>query len=187
MADFNIPDEFKSELELVAAPNTRPDEEILASLRQHVPVTSEKNIWTFWHAGLDAMPKWCQRNVVDWVRICGPSWTVRVLDVVPGSLNHALNFASAELLPEAFIKGSMDGPYVGPHSADFLRGALLFQHGGVAMDVGCILVRSLDRMCWDKIADHRSPYEVAVPVMYGQTIANHFVASKKGSLFIQNW
>ncbi|KAF4459956.1 capsule polysaccharide biosynthesis [Fusarium albosuccineum] len=187
MSPYTIPQELASQLELVENPDTRSFKEIISALNHHVPVTTEKNIWAFWHAGLDAMPGWCQRNVVDWVRICGPSWTVRVLDVVPGSPNHALNFASKDLLPDAFVKGSMNGPYVGPHSMDFLRGALLIQYGGVAMDVGCTLMRSLDRVCWDEIADPKSPIEVAVPIMYAQTIANHFVASSKGNPFIEKW
>lgn len=187
MATYSIPEEFTSELELVDKPDTRSTKDILAELNQYKPVTSEKNIWAFWHAGLDAMPSWCQRNVADWVRICGPSWTVRVLDVVPDSPNHALKFASQDLLPDTFVKGTMDGPYVGPHSMDFLRGALLFGHGGVAIDVGCVLLRSMDRVCWDLIMDPESPIEVAVPLMYGQTIANHFTASRKGNPFIERW
>ncbi|KAF5009335.1 hypothetical protein FDECE_4433 [Fusarium decemcellulare] len=146
MSPYTIPQELASQLELVENPDTRSFKEIITALNHHVPVTSEKNIWAFWHDGLDAMPGWCQRNVVDWVRICGPSWTVRVLDVVPGSPNHALNFASKDLLPDA-----------------------------------------LDRVCWDEIADPKSPIEVAVPIMYAQTIANHFVASSKGNPFIEKW
>ncbi|RFU72757.1 capsule polysaccharide biosynthesis [Trichoderma arundinaceum] len=184
---FNIPPEFQAELELVDITDTRTNEEILNALTQHAPVISEKNVWAYWHAGVKAMPEWCQHNVVDWVRILGPEWTVRVLDTVPNSPNHALNFVSANLLPETFIKGTMDGPYTGPHSADFLRGALLYTHGGVNMDVGCILTRHLDRICWNELENPNSPYEVAVPIMYGQTIANHFVAARKGNPFIQRW
>ncbi|KAI6773049.1 hypothetical protein HG530_004007 [Fusarium avenaceum] len=187
MAPFTIPDELVSQLEVVENPDTRSTKDIIASLNTHVPVTSEKNIWAFWHSGLDNLPSWCQRNVADWVRICGPSWTVHVLDTVPDSPNHILNFVAADLLPEALVKGTMDGPYVGPHTMDFLRGALLIQHGGVAMDVGCILMRDMDRVCWNQIADDNSPFEVAVPVMYGQTIANHFTASRKGNPFITRW
>jgi hypothetical protein len=187
MAPYSIPEEFTSQLEIVENPDSRSNKDILAALNTHVPVTSEKNIWAFWHSGLDAMPSWCQRNVADWVRICGPSWTVRVLDTVPDSPNHALKFADPGLLPEAFVKGTMDGPYVGPHSMDFLRGALLIEHGGIAMDVGCILMRDLARVCWNQLADPNSPFEVATPVMYGQVIANHFTAARKGNPFIERW
>jgi hypothetical protein len=133
------------------------------------------------------MSGWCQRNVTDWVRICGPDWTVRILDNVPDSPNYALNYLPRALLPEAFIERKMDGPYAGPHSADFLRGACLYEHGGVYMDVGSILFRDMDRICWNEIEDPNNPVQVAVPLMYKQTIANHFVASRKGDPFIKRW
>ncbi|PKK42188.1 hypothetical protein CI102_12285 [Trichoderma harzianum] len=167
---FDIPKEFQADLTLVDITDKRTSEEILDSLTQYIPVTSEKN-----------------HNVIDWVRILGSEWTVRVLDTVPGSPNHVLNFVSADLLPETFIKGTMNGPYTGQHSADFIRGALLYTHGGVNMDVGCILIRHLDRICWNELEDPHSPYQVAVPIMFGQTIANHFVAARRGDPFIQRW
>lgn len=187
MSHFTIPDEFLPELEPISPNDTRPDAEILASLTQHRPVTSEKNIWAYWHSGLTTMPEWCIRNVIAWVRINDPSWTVRVLDTVPGSPNHALKFVSDELLPEAFVKGTLDGPYAGPHSADFLRGALLIEHGGIVLDVGCVQIRDFDRVCWKLLEDEKTPYQVAVPLMYGQTMANHFVAARKNDPFIQRW
>ncbi|TVY83657.1 putative glycosyl transferase FCK3 [Lachnellula suecica] len=184
---FSIPSEFKDAVRYVDAKDQRTDAEILASLTQHAPITTEKNIWTFWDSGLKSMPSWCQRNIVNWVRLCGPSWSVRVLDSVPGSPTNALTYATADMLPEAFVKGTMDGPYVGPHSADFLRGACLWLHGGVWMDVGILLIRDLDRVCWRQLEDPASPFEVSVPWMYGPVMANHFVASRKGNPFIKRW
>ena len=182
-----IPAEFRSELHHVDALDKRSDEQILDSLSKHVPVTSEKNIWSYWHSGVASMPSWCQRNVVNWIRLCGPSWSVRVLDSVPGSPNNALEWVNEEMLPETFVKGTMDGPYVGPHSADFLRGACLYKYGGVWMDVGIILIRRIDSICWKQLEDPNSPFEVSVPLMYGQVMANHFVASRKGNPFIKRW
>lgn len=187
MSNFHIPAEFQTDLEVIDAPDHRTEEEILVSLRRHVPVTSEKNVWAFWHAGVDAMPDWCRRNVVDWVRILGDGWTVRVIDTIPESPNYALKFAPRDMLPKAFLEGTMAGPYAKPHSADFLRGALLYTHGGVSMDVGCILARHLDRVCWEKLEDPESPYEVSVPLMYGQIMMNHFVAARKENPFIKKW
>ena len=184
---FAIPVEFADRLSFAPCSDTRTDAEILASLAEHHPVTSEKNIWAYWHAGLTSMPGWCKRNVVAWQRICGPEWTVRVLDSVPGSPNHALKFLSKDLLPKAFVDNAMDGEYSGPHSADLLRGACLHLHGGAFIDVGCILIRSLDRICWDQLSGPASPYQVAVPWMYGITVANHFVAALKGDPFIKRW
>ncbi|KAH8196989.1 hypothetical protein TruAng_008848 [Truncatella angustata] len=187
LKDFTIPSEYQDQLELVTITDKRSDQDILQDLTQYGPVTSEKNIWAFWHSGVMSMPGWCQRNITDWVRICSPSWTVRILDNNPDSPNYALKYVSADLLPEAFVLKQMDGPYVGPHSADFLRGACLYQHGGVFIDVGCILLRHMDRIGWDKLEDPNSPYQVAVPLMYGQTVANSWVAARKGDPFIKRW
>ena len=151
---FPVPEEFTNEVRYVEPKDPRTDEELLEVLNKHVPISgdSEKNIWTFWHSGVQAMPAWCQRNICNWIRLCGPSWTVRVLDNVPGSPNNALKWAeSSEIkLPDTFVNGTMDGPYTGPHSADFLRGACLYLYGGVWMDTGIILIRDMDRICWNQ-------------------------------------
>lgn len=113
------------------------------------------------------MPGWCQRNVCDWVRLNSNGsdpWTVRVVDAIPDSPNYALKFADGSMLPQSFVDGKMQGPYVGPHSADFLRGALLFKHGGVFMDVGNILFRRLDRVGWKELEDSASLYQICVPI-----------------------
>lgn len=183
---FPIPTDFQDQVHFVEPTENRSDDEILSSLTKHVPVTSEKNIWAYWHAGLPAMPPWCQRNIVGWMKI-NPGWTIRVLDTVLDSPNHALKFVPPEMLPETFVKGTMDGPYKGPHSADFLRGALLYLHGGAFMDVGIILFRPMDRICWAQLEDPKSPFQVSVPNMYGTVMANHFVASRKGDPFIKRW
>ena len=187
MLDYHIPEEFLSDLETVQLEDLRSDAEILASLREYRPVTSERNIWAYWHGGVDGLPPWCLRNVLDWVRICGPTWTIRIVDKVPGSNTHWSKFAPKEMLPKTFVEDTMTGPYTGPHSADFLRGALLYSHGGVNLDVGCIMLRDVDRMVWAKLEDETSPYEVAVPLMYGEVIANHMVAARKGNPFIKRW
>ncbi|KAF2104219.1 hypothetical protein NA57DRAFT_70436 [Rhizodiscina lignyota] len=184
---FPIPEEFRSQVHHVDSLDNRSDEEILHSLTKPVALTSEKNIWTYWHAGVREMSAWCQRNVFNWIRLCGPSWSVRVLDNIPDSPNNALKWVTPDLLPDTFVKGTMDGPYVGPHSADFLRGACLQLHGGVWMDVGCILIRSIDMICWKQLEDPESPFEVSCPWMYGTMMANHFVASRKGNQFIEYW
>jgi hypothetical protein len=187
MSPFQIPPQYRDLLDVVEPLDHRSDQEILQSLAQHAPVTSEKNIWAFWHSGVSDMPAWCQRNVVDWVRICSPSWTVRVLDNVAESPNYALNYLGRELLVQAFVQRTMDGPYVGQHSADLVRGAALCQHGGVWMDVGSILTRHLDRVCWDRIQDPDNPYQAAVAVQPSQGIMNYFVACRKEDPFIWRW
>jgi hypothetical protein len=108
---FSIPEEFRSDVHYVDSLDNRSDDQILDSLTNHVPVTSEKNVWTYWHSGVGSIPTWSQRNIVNWVRLLGPSSTVRVLDSVPGSPNNALTWVNPGDLPETFVKGTMDGPY----------------------------------------------------------------------------
>jgi hypothetical protein len=55
------------------------------------------------------------------------------------------------------------------------------------MDVDIILIRRIDSICWKQLEDPNSPFEVSVPLMYGQVMANHFVASRKGNPFIKRW
>ena len=184
---FTIPSEFQDELRYTELSDIRSDKEILAELARHHPVTSEKNIWAYWHAGINGIPDWCKRNIANWARIHDKSWSIHVLDTVPGSPNNALKFIPADLLPETFVKGTMDGDYVGPHSADFLRGALLYLHGGCFIDVGCLLFRSFDDICWNELADPQSPYQISTPWMYGTLMANHFVAARRGDEFIRRW
>ena len=184
---LEIPKEFQDQLTVCDPVDKRSDGEILETLTQHQPVASEKNVWAFWHSGVSPMPAWCQRNVINWVRTCGLSWTVRVLDSVPGSPNFFLEYVSASALNDALVNGTMDGTYFGPHSCDLLRGACLYNYGGVFMDVGIFLIRDLDRICWKQLEDPESPFQVATPWMYGITMANHFVASRRYDPFIKRW
>ena len=184
---YPIPEEFQQELRYIEPQDKRSDDQILHSLSHHVPIASEKNIWAFWHAGLHSMPPWCQRNVVNWVRLCGPEWTVRVLDDISESPNHALNWVSEDMLPESFTNRSMEGAWKRPHSADFLRGACLYLYGGAWLDVGCILIRSIDDICWKQLQDRNSLYTVAAPWAFDLCIANYFVAARKGDVWIKHW
>lgn len=183
---FQIPKEYQTQLRYVESKDTRTEGEILESLEKYAPITSEKNIWTYWHAGVRNMPSWTKRNMINWVRLHGPDWTVCVLNSVPGSPNHALNWITAEELPESFVEGTMTGPDVGQHSTDVLRGAALYAYGGVWMDVGCILFRYLDSVCWNKLADEESLYTIATPLLFAQYMANHFVASRKSGEFVKH-
>ncbi|CAI6234838.1 unnamed protein product [Periconia digitata] len=185
---YTIPPEYQSQLTYHPCPDTRSDAEILSTLSTYRPITSEKNIWAYWHSGLHSMPPWCQRNVASWVRMhSSTNWTIRVLDSTPASPNYFLNYVSGDHLPDAFVGGTMDGPYVGPHSADMLRGACLFAHGGVFMDVGIPIVRGVERVCWGVLESEGNGFEVAAPWVYGTHVGNHFVAARKGSEFIRRW
>ncbi|KAK9415603.1 hypothetical protein SUNI508_10262 [Seiridium unicorne] len=211
-AGFTIPKKYQDELEYAEISDLRSDAEILESLSCYSPVTSEKTIWGFWHEGLKHMPSWCQRNVIDWVRI-NPGWSVRILDNIPDSPHYALKYVSKDLLPAAFVDGKMDGSCIGPHSADLLRGACLYTYGGAWLDVGAILTRSIDRIAWKQLEDPESPFQVAAPhsvfalmspdkspsvlstkkslipsvAVFKQCVANHFFLARKGDPFIKHW
>ncbi|KAJ5156812.1 hypothetical protein N7492_009615 [Penicillium capsulatum] len=185
--EFLIPEEYRDKLKPLKVTDHRTDAEIFATFQEHKPVTSEKNVWAYWHAGVTEMPKWCQKNVIDWVRILGEQWTVRVLDNVPGSPNNTTCFVPENLLPSAFLDQTMDGRYLGQHGADMTRSACIYAHGGVWMDVGSILMRHIDRICWNELEDPASPYRVALPIIYGICPGNHFVAARKNDPFILRW
>jgi Capsular polysaccharide synthesis protein len=185
--NFSIPEEYRDKLQPIEVTDHRSDAEIFASFLEHRPVTSEKNVWAYWHSGISSMPKWCQKNAIDWVRILGPKWTVRVLDNVSGSPNNTLRYVPENLLPPAFVDQTMDGPYIGQHGADLTRSACLYEYGGAWMDAGSILIRHIDRICWDELENSDSPYRVAIPIIYGIMGANHFVAARKRDPFIYLW
>ncbi|KAI9720220.1 MAG: hypothetical protein M1812_003038 [Candelaria pacifica] len=192
--------------------DSRSDAEIADLLRIYHPVTSEKNVWAFWDNSYDAMYPWCRRNVLGWVRRLGPSWTVRVLNAVPGSPNHFHNFVGPEHFPTAFNQGKLTGRNKGQHLSDLVRLAVLYQldfaclsgrlfdpwaqaglhsFGGVYMDVSTILIRALDDICWRSIEDPLSPYEVACFAFQSRTyfgqIFNAFIATRKSNPFIKRW
>jgi hypothetical protein len=186
--DIPIPEKYRHELEYAEVKDNRSYDEIYAALvtNDDGPITSEKNIWGFWHAGYAKMPAWCQRNVIDWQRI-NPDWSIRILDNIPGSPHYALKYVPEDLLPQSFVQRTMHGPFSGPHAADLLRGACLYKYGGAWLDVGAILMRDMNRICWNKLSDPSSPFQVAAPHMYDQAVLNHFIAARKGSPFIKRW
>lgn len=185
--NLTIPEKYCDKLELIEPTDSRTDDEILASISEYKPVAGEKNVWAYWHAGVNKMPKWNKRNVADWVRLLGPEWTVRVVDNVPGSATNVLAYVPERLFPTAFVNNTMDGPFVGQHGSDLSRTACLYEYGGVYMDVGSLLIQHLDRVCWNDIADPNSPYKVALPMMWPLLPGNYFIAAQKKDRFIYEW
>lgn len=176
-------------LTVIPSPDARSDAEIVSVLTSHQPVTTDKNVWAFWHSGWETLRPWCQRNVIAWVRRLGPEWTVRVLDDVPGSENHLSRFVPASYFPDAFNNKTMVAPP--QHLSDLLRLPLLYIHGGVWMDVGMLLLRHLDDICWGAIEDPTSPYEMAGILMplraEAGTMLNGFIATKRENEMIKRW
>ncbi|KAK3346405.1 putative capsule polysaccharide biosynthesis protein [Lasiosphaeria hispida] len=173
--------------------DTRPDDEIAQQLRQYCPPTeSEKNVWAYWHSGFDGMPPWVQRNVVNWVRRLGPSWTVRIVDSVGSSPMNALRFVDAQFFPLAFRSATMKGRWRGAHSGDLVRLPLLQLYGGVWMDAGMILIRHLDDI-WNTLKDPLTPFELAGMALRlrgpgdDDTMMNSFFAAPRGNEYITRW
>lgn len=180
-----------SELRPIQRKDERSDKEIIASLVKYQPITSEKNVWAFWDKGFSHMPAWNQRNVTAWVRRLGPSWTVRVLDRIEGSPTNIGKYVDNSYFPDAFINKTMTGAHVGQHSSDLVRLPCLYQYGGVWMDVGMMLFRHLDDLCWNDLEDPSTPHEMsAFSIEFRPgigTIFNGFIAARKGNLFVKHW
>ena len=171
--------------------DNRSDKEIVHALSEPRAVTSQKNVWAFWDTGFQAMRKWNQRNVINWIRMLGPEWNVRVLDLVEGSESNIRNFLDVSCLPACLADGTMTGVYAGQHAADMVRLRCLFEHGGVWLDVGIILFMHLDQVCWKTIANPMTKTEVALasvdPSLITGLVGNFFIASQKGNGFIRRW
>lgn len=73
---------------------------------------------------------------------------------------------------------------------DLVRLPLLLEYGGVWLDAGMILFRHLDDICWKKIEDPESPYELAGFLLASYkdddlAMANGFIAAKAHNPFLQ--
>lgn len=194
MALFAIP---TSATGLVEVPESqldlRPDSQILAQLREFQPVTTEKNVWAFWDKGIDSMYPSYKCTAVNWIRKLGPSWTVRIVDLVEGSPNNVYKFVRKDWFPECFVSRTMDGKSKAQHASDLVRLPLLFEYGGVWMDVGNMLHTHLDDLFWNALSAPDSLYEMGVWIISGQirkqwgSFGNYMLAARKGCIFIKNW
>lgn len=171
----------------------RPDADIVAQLKTYRPISSEKNVWAFWDKGIDSMYPSYRCTVLNWVRRLGPSWTVRLVDLIDGSPNNIYNYVDKSWFPECFVNRTMDGRHAAQHAADLVRLPLLYEHGGVWMDVGNMLHTHLDKLFWDHLTGPGSPYEMTAWIISGQirkqwgSSGNYMFAARKGCAFIKNW
>lgn len=194
MVDFILPKSANGLREIpLARLDLRPDEAICADLTSFRPVNSEKNVWAFWDKGLDAMYPSYRCTVLNWVRRLGPSWTVRIVDLVDGSPNNIYTFVDRGWFPECFVERTMDGGHAAQHAADLVRLPLLYQYGGVWMDVGNMLHTHLDDLFWNALTAPDTPYEMGAWLISGQirkqwgSFGNYMVAARKNCTFIKNW
>ncbi|KAI1413153.1 hypothetical protein F5Y13DRAFT_161703 [Hypoxylon sp. FL1857] len=194
MGKFALPDSASGLREVPESQlDLRPEAEILEELRSYRPITSEKNVWAFWDRGIDSMYPSYRCTVVNWVRKLGRSWTVRIVDLTEGSPNNVYNYVGRDWFPDCFINRTMDGRHAPQHAADLVRLPLLYEYGGVWMDVGNMLHTHLDRLFWDHLTAPDSPYEMAAWIISGQirkqwgSFGNYMLAARKGCIFIKNW
>lgn len=111
--------------------DNRCEDEIVSALTRFQPVESERNVWAFWDQGFDKMKPLMRQNVINWVQRLGPSWTVRVTDLVPGSPNHVLVYTPIDYFPWAFIENRIDGNQKGQHASDLARLPLIIEVSNV--------------------------------------------------------
>ena len=155
------------------------DDVVLASLQQFQHVTSEKSVWVFWDTGLMNAKPWTQRNVICWVRRLNAwGWTIRVFDRVLGLfVNVSRYIEDASWFLVAFDEKSIAGTHTGPHSADIVRIPLLYIYGGIWMDIGSILFRDLDSICWDALSDSGTTFTFSSGEMLFQVINCGYILS----------
>jgi hypothetical protein len=180
----------------------RPDSEVDHDLLHPKPVSGEKNVWFFWHAGFTKMHSYTQRNVRAWHRRFSKlGWTVRVIDRVPSSPLNVANFldiSDPTIFPRAFVDGTIGGDYAPQHTSDLVRWPLLLRYGGVYADVGMMQIGDLDRLWNETIGDPNSRFEVLAyncGSVEERSLANYFLASGRNNalfarcqkLFLELW
>lgn len=168
--------------------DTRPDDELDNDIMHPRPVSSEKNIWFFWHTGYETMHPYAKRNVRAWHRrLSKRGWTVRVLDRASGSLSNVANFldvSDPHTFPRAFTEATIGGRYAMQHVSDLVRWPLLLRYGGVYADVGLMQIGDLDRLWNETVANPDSPFEVLSYNLNGG-LANYFLASRPRNPFFE--
>jgi hypothetical protein len=168
----------------------RPDSEIDHDILHTKPVSSEKNVWFFWHSGFSNMHGYTQRNVRAWHRkLSKLGWTIRVIDRLPGSPSNVSQFldtSDPKTFPQAFVDGRIGGEYGIQHTSDLVRWPLLLKYGGVYADVGFMQIGDLNWLWETTIADPSSPYEVITYNIGGEptyNLTNYFMASRPNNPF----
>ena len=119
-------------------------------------------------------------------------WSIHLVDMVPGSENHVLSYVSKNWFPPCFLNNTMSGRYTGAHQADLARLPLLYEHGGIWLDVSILLFRDVEAI-WNRLKD---PYEFAAYVLpfgagEGQHshsyLENWAMAARPQCLFVRKW
>lgn len=136
-----------------------------ALLSPSSPTSTSKSIFAFWHTGIQTLPPYLLRNVLNWhARFSPLGWTIYILNTVTSSPLNVANFidtTSQNVVPEAFTAGTLDGDYKAQHTSDLIRYPLLLKYGGVYLDVGILQFGDLDYLWTQHIAKPESSYDFA--------------------------
>ncbi|MCJ1389463.1 hypothetical protein MMC18_002320 [Xylographa bjoerkii] len=166
----------------------RPDAEVDHDLLHPKPVSDEKNVWFFWHAGFTHMHPYTRRNIRAWHRrFSKQGWTIRVLDRLPSSplnVGKFLDISDPGTFPRAFVDGTIGGDYAPQHTSDLVRWPLLLKYGGVYADVGMIQIGDLNRLWCETIGNPASRFEVLSYNTGGvevRSLTNYFLASGRNN------
>ncbi|CAD6456047.1 e25fbc2a-ca4e-4785-b007-a29f118562d4-CDS [Sclerotinia trifoliorum] len=170
----------------------RPDSEIDCDLLHPSSVSSDKNIWFFWHNGFLSMHHYAQRNIRAWHRrFSKQGWTIRVLDrqrSSPFNVANFLNISCLSTFPRAFADDTIGGDYGLQHTSDLVRFPLLLKYGGVYADVGMMQIGDLDRMWRETIDNNTSPFEILsynAGTVEERCLTNYFLASKRNNPMVE--
>ncbi|KAF2762231.1 capsule polysaccharide biosynthesis protein [Pseudovirgaria hyperparasitica] len=162
----------------------RPDSEIDEHLLNPPQVSSEKNVWFYWHAGYGNLYPYAKRNIRTWHRRLAPlGWTVRVVDVCesPRGAGHISNFldtSDRSLFPHAFYKDTIDGEFRGQLTSDLTRFPLLLVHGGIYADVSYLQIGDVDALWNTTVMNPNYPLTSCVTTSVGPT-------NRPGNLFLE--
>ncbi|KAK4053074.1 hypothetical protein OIV83_001809 [Microbotryomycetes sp. JL201] len=168
----------------------RTDDEVDDDVLHPKPVTSDKNVWFFWHSGYVNAYPYAKRVVRSWHRrFSRLGWSIRVLDNEPGStlnISHWIDTSNPDTVPQAFRDGTLDGAQARQHISDLVRFPLLLKYGGIWADIGFIQIGDLDRLWNETIGNSESPIEIISydsgdPAVLGLT--NYFMAAKRDNPF----
>lgn len=168
--------------------DSRPDDLIDHDILHPAPITSEKNIWFFWHTGFLKMHSYTQRNIRAWYRRFSKSgWAIRVLDRQadsPLNIANFLDITDPGTFPRAFIDNTIGGDHAPQHTSDLVRWPLLLKYGGVYADVGLMQIGDLDALWNRTIGDPNSPWEVLSYNAGGvdsRSLTNYFLCSGRNN------
>jgi hypothetical protein len=168
----------------------RSDAEIDHDLLNPKPISSEKNVFFFWHAGFKNMHPYTQRNVRAYYRRLSPlGWSILVIDRLPSSPLNVANFLDVHdtaTFPKSFVDGTIGGDHAPQHTSDLVRFPLLIKYGGVYADVGFMQIGDFNWLWEETIGNPSSPFEVMsynIGDVNDRSLANYFLVAPKDNPF----